>query len=130
MKKIGTQFNNTPLVVEKNNYTRKILKRIRFRLLAKNSAQKFYIKKLFFGATNIVKTNDKEKYVHSDYRVAFDGNLVMNLLEVLMIEVDNSSLSHTDNLKYEFLILSEVDTFGINRSFGAPERKFLLILAN
>ena len=66
--------------------------------------------------------------MHSGYGIAFDGNLVMNLLEVLMIGVDNSSSSHSDNLKYEFLILSEVDTFGINRSFGAPERKLLLIL--
>ena len=35
---------------------------------------------------------------------------------------------HTDNLKYDFLILGEGDTFGINGSFGAAGKKKLLIL--
>ena len=38
-----------------------------------------------------------------------------------MFGIDNSSTSHTDNLKNDFLILGEGDTFGINGSFGAPE---------
>ena len=29
--------------------------------------KKFPIKNCLFGATNIVKNSDKEKYVHSDY---------------------------------------------------------------
>ena len=40
-----------------------------------------------------------------------------------MFGVDNSSSSHTYNLKNDFLILGEGDTFGINGSFGAPEKK-------
>ena len=38
--------------------------------------------------------------------------------------VDNSSSSHIDNLKSDFLVLGEGDTFGINGSYGAPEIKF------
>ena len=37
------------------------------------------------------------------------------------IGFDNSSLSHADNLKNNFLVLGEWDTFDINGSFGAPE---------
>ena len=36
--------------------------------------------------------------------------------------VKNSSSSHTDNLENDFLILGEGDIFGINGSFGAPEK--------
>ena len=39
-----------------------------------------------------------------------------------MFGVDNSSLSHTDNLKNNSLILGEEDAFGINGSSGAPEK--------
>ena len=40
-----------------------------------------------------------------------------------MFGIGNSSASHTDNLKNDFLILGKGDTFGINGSFGAPESK-------
>ena len=33
-------------------------------------------------------------------------------------------MSHADNHKNNFLVLGEGDTFGINRSFGAPEKMF------
>ena len=43
---------------------------------------------------------------------------------VIIFWVDNSSSSHTDNLKNDFIILGEGPTFGINGSFGASEKKF------
>ena len=43
---------------------------------------------------------------------------------VIIFGVDNSSSSHADNRKNNFLVLGEVDTFDINGSFGAPEKKF------
>ena len=45
-----------------------------------------------------------------------------------MFVVDNSSSSHTDNLKDDFLILGEGPLFGINGRFGASEKKLILIL--
>ena len=38
-----------------------------------------------FGATNIVKNSDKEKYVYTGYGTTFDsaGVLIMTLLEML-----------------------------------------------
>ena len=44
--------------------------------------------------------------------------------------VDNSSSSHSDNHKNNFLILGKDPTFGINRSFGAPEKKYDFSKAN
>ena len=86
-----------------------------------------------FGSTNIVKDNYKEKYVYSGFGVVFDedgrwsfGNDFAR--NVIIFGIDNSSTTHTDNLKNDFLILFEGNTFGINGSFGAPEKKLILIL--
>ena len=38
--------------------------------------------------------------------------------------VDNSSSSHTDNRKDKFLVLGEGLTYGIDGSFGLPEKMF------
>ena len=60
------------------------------------------------------------------YGIAFDGKGSWSFNEnstrnTIIFGVDNSSLSHTDNLGKE-------DTFCINESFGAPEKKLILIL--
>ena len=73
---IGIQFNNTPLVVEQKNYTIKILNvyivydRDNW---PKIPLRNFTIKNCLFGANNIVKNSDKEKYVYRGYGITFDG---------------------------------------------------------
>ena len=65
--------------------------------------------------------------VFSSYAIAFDekgecsfdNNTAGN---VKIFDVDNSSSSHADNLKNNFLVLGEGDAFGINGSFGAEGR--------
>ena len=74
--KIGIQFNNTPLVIEENNYKTKILNvYIVYGLYnwPKILLRNFTIKKFLFGATAMVKNIDKEKFVPSGYAIAFDG---------------------------------------------------------
>ena len=66
--------------------------------------------------------------MYSCYRIAFDGKGEWSFGDgfarnVIIFGVDSSSPSHTDNLKNDFLILGEGNTFGINGSFGAPEKK-------
>ena len=78
------------------------------------------------GSTNIVKNGDKEKRVYSGYGITCNGagswkfgnDFARN---VVIFAVDNSSPSHTDNHKNNFLVLGESATYGINRSFGSPE---------
>ena len=126
--KIGIQFNNTPLVVEKNNYTTKIVNvYIVYDLdnWPKSPLRNFTIKNCLFGATISVKHNDKEKYGYSGCGIAFDGKGYWNFNDdyarnAIIFGVDNSSSSCTDNLKNHFLILGLGDTFGIHGSFGAP----------
>ena len=88
----------------------------------------FFFFFFFFGVTNIEKNSDKEKYVYSGYGIAFDGkgqgssgnDLAKN---IIAFEVNNSSSSHTDNLKNEFLVLGGGPTFGINGRFSASEKE-------
>ena len=65
-KEIGMQFNNTSLVIEQNNYTSKIINVFIVYDLdncPNNLLRNFTLKSCLFGATNVVKTNDKEKYI-------------------------------------------------------------------
>ena len=67
--------------------------------------------------------------MYSGHRIAFDGKGEWSFdnghaRNVIILEVDDSLSSHADNLKCNFLMLGEGDTFGINGSFGAPEKKF------
>ena len=40
---------------------------------ARNRSKNLKFKNNLFGATNIVKNNDQEKYVYSGYGITFDG---------------------------------------------------------
>ena len=56
-----------------------------------------------FGATTIAKTNDKENYVYSGYRIAFDGKGFWSFgnddaRNVVIFVVDTSSSSHIDKI--------------------------------
>ena len=60
-----------------------------------------------FVATNIVKSSDKEKWLYSDYGIAFDGERLWNFgkdlaRNVVVFGLDNILSSHTDNGKNKF----------------------------
>ena len=100
----------------------------------RSPANSSIFKNCLFGATNIVENSDKEKYVYSGYRITFDsasswsfGNDIGG--NVIIFGVDNSSSSHSDNRKNNFLIFGEDPTFGINGSFGLPEKMFSINFA-
>ena len=96
---------------------------------SRNPTNNIKFKNCLLGATNIVKNSDKEKYVYSGNGItfdsagswSFDNDFARN---VIIFGVDNSSSSHADNSKNNFLILGEGPTCGINGSFGSLEEKF------
>ena len=129
---IGIIFDKDPLAVEQNNYLGKIVNvYIAYNLDAWpiNPINNFKFKNLSFGATNIVKNSDKEKHIYSGYGItfdsagswSFDNDFAGN---VIIFGIANSSSSHSDNRKNNFLILGGAPTYGINGSFGSPEKKF------
>ena len=51
---------------------------------------------------------------------SFDNNFAKN---IILLGVNNSSSSHSENWKNNFLVLNEVPTYGINGSFESPGKK-------
>ena len=93
----------------------------------------FTLKRCLSGATNIVKNSDEEKYVYSGYGIGFDEKYEWRFgngyaRNIIIFGVDNSSSSRTNNLKNNFLKLGDGDTFGINGSFGSPEKNTLVLI--
>ena len=69
--------------------------------------------------------------MYSGYEIAFGGKDSWSFNDefarnVMIFGVDHSSSFHTDNLKNEFLILGERNTFSINGSFGAKEKNIYI----
>ena len=99
------------LAVEQNNYLAKIVNvYIVYELYTwpRNPSNNFKFKNCLFGATNIVKISNKEKYVYSGYRITFDSASSWSFDDdftrnVIIFGVDNSSSSHSDNHKKNFL---------------------------
>ena len=70
------KFDKDPLAVEQNNYlTKNVNVYLVYELNAwrRNPTNNLKFKNCLFGATNIVKNSDKEKYVYSGYRIIFDS---------------------------------------------------------
>ena len=81
--------------------------------------------------TNIVKNNDKEKRVYSGSGITFDGACSWNFgndfaKNVVIFVADNSSSSHANSCKNNFLLLGEGPSDGINGSFGSLEKTFCI----
>ena len=87
----------------------------------------FTLKNCLFGVNNIIKSSNKEKYTYSGQGIAFDGKGEWSFgndpaRNIIIFGVHNSSSSHTDNLKNDFLMSGDSPNFGVNGRFGASEK--------
>ena len=105
--KVGIKFDKGPLAVEQNNYATKIVN-----AYIVDGLDTWKFENCLFSGTAIVKISDKEKWVYSGYGIAFDGAGSWNFgndfsKNDIIFSVDNSSSSHADNHKNNFLVLGE-----------------------
>ena len=75
-----------------------------------------HFKYWLFGANNILKNSDKKKYVYSGNGITFDSASSWSFdnefaRNFIIFGVDNSSSSHSDNRRNNFLILGGRPTF-------------------
>ena len=71
---MGIKFDKDHLAVEQNNYMTKIINVYTVYDLAAwpgNPTNNFKFKNSLFGATNMVKNSDKEKYIYSGQGITF-----------------------------------------------------------
>ena len=129
---MGVKTDKDPSIVEQNNYVNKIVTvYILYDLdtWARNPTNSFKFKNSLFDATSIVKNSDEEKYVYNGYGITFDSANSWSFNKdtarnVIIFGVHNNSSSHADSHKSNFLVLGEGPAYGINGSFGSPEKKF------
>ena len=86
-----------------------------------------------FGTTKLTRNVDKSKFTYNGWGIALDGKIFCSFdgdtaRNVLIFGVDNSSSSHIDNPKNNFLVLGEGLTEGINGSFGTAEKRLVSTL--
>ena len=82
-----------------------------------------------FGTVKLERNTVKSKFAYNGWGIAFYGEGSWSFHNdfagnIVIFGVDNSSSSHTDNRKNNFLVLGEGPTSGINNSIGAAEKKF------
>ena len=112
------EFDKDLLAVEQNNYLTKIVNVYNVYELnawSRNPTNNFKFKNCLFGATNIVKNSDKEKYVYSGCWITFDSAGFWSFdndtaRNVIVFGVDNSSSSHSDNCKNNLILISVKET--------------------
>ena len=94
----------------------------------------FYIlKKSLFGIFKLTRNADKGKFTYNGRAIAFDEKGYWSFhndtaRNVVIFGVGNSSSSHFDNPKNNFLALGDGPTEGINGSVGSAGKKIVFTL--
>ena len=75
-----------------------------------NSSNNFPLKNCLFGTVKLVRNAIKSKFIHNGREILFAGEDIQSFdkdsaRNVVTFGVDNSSSSHTDNQKSNFLVL-------------------------
>ena len=82
-----------------------------------------------FGATYIRQNSDKSKRVYTGYGTVLVGGDSLSFgsdfaRNIVIFGVDNTSWSHADNCKNNFLLLSDSPTYDDNDVLGQQRKKF------
>ena len=113
---MGIKFDKDPLAIEQIDYLTKIVNAYivyELEVWSKTTFRNFTLKCCLFGASNILKNSDKEKYMYKRYGIAFNGKGKQSFendysRNVIIFGVNNSLSSHADNIKKEIrLVLPE-----------------------
>ena len=82
---------------------------------------------VFFSTVKLTRNADKSKFTWNNRAIAFDRDGFWSfdnrtIRNAAIFSVNNSSASHTDNRKNNFLVLDEGSTYGINDNTGESEK--------
>ena len=130
--RVNVKFNNSVLVQINfsslySNFILSLYIVYQLNNCPRNPTNNFHLKNCLFGTLKLVRNAIKSKFTYNGRGIAFEGLRSFGTdfaSNVVIFGVDNSSSSHTNNKSYNFLVLGEEPTAGINGSIGAAERKF------
>ena len=88
-----------------------------------------------FGTVKLARNTIKSKSTNNSWEIAFDGESSWSFgyefaKNVVIFSIDNSSSSHTNNQKSNFVLLGEGSTDVINDSTGVVEKNLVLKFAS
>ena len=99
----------------------------------RNITNNYALKIDFFGTVKLLRNAIKSKFIYKSWGLAFNWEGLWSFgnefaRNVVFFGVDNSSLSHNNNRRHNFLLLHEGPTDGINDGTGTAEKKLVLSL--
>ena len=94
----------------------------------RSTTNNFTLKNCSFDAVRLMGNADKNKFTCNGQEIEFDRKDIWNYendfaRNVLIFGVDNTSSSHTDNQKNNFVVLGEGPTKDMRDRAGAAEKK-------
>ena len=88
------------------------------------------LKDCLFGAVNLTKNAEPDKYFYSGYGIEFDSGLLFAYpgfhwgKNVVVFGVENNSSVRLDNNEKDILVLGEDPTQGLDGTTTKPEAKY------
>ena len=127
--KLNLKFNNSVLVQIffsslYSNFILNLYIAYELNTWPRNPVSNFTLKNRLFVTIKLVRNAIKCKFIYNGWGIAFDREGLRSFVarNVVIFGVDNSSSSHTDNWKNNFLVSGEGPTQNINDSTGAAEK--------
>ena len=127
--KLNLKFNNSVLVQIffsslYSNFILNLYIAYELNTWPRNPVNNFTLKNRLFVTIKLVRSAIKCKFIYNGWGIAFDREGLRSFVarNVVIFGVDNSSSSHTDNWKNNFLVSGEGSTQNINDSTGAAEK--------
>ena len=132
------KFNNSVLVQKffsslRSNFILNLYVVYELNAWPRDPTNNFPQKNCLFGTVKLVRNADNSKFTYNSRGIAFDGERSWSFgndfaRNVVIFRFGNSSSSHTNNRKDNFLVLGEGPTQGINDSTGSAEKNLVLIV--
>ena len=141
----GNHFQQNKVIIPNNNNVINIYCVYKIDPIASARDDTFTIQNALFGAVEITKNADTSKYNYKEYGICFDegrtfskGN-INNGRNVLIFDVDESSLVHANNKANNIYVMGDLFVQGINdttlyaekvysQNFSQASKKFVLSL--
>ena len=132
--RVNLTFNNSVLMQKSFfslycNFILNVYMAYELNTSAHNPANNFTLKNCLFRTFKLERNTIKSKFTYNGREIAFDGEGSWSFgndfaRNFLIFGVNNSSSSHTDNRKSNFLVLGEGPTQGITDTTGAVEKNY------
>ena len=141
----GNDFQQNKVIIPNNNNVTNIYCVYQIEPISSSRDNTFTVQNVLFGAMQITKNADTDKYKYKGYGICFDGGGLFSIgninngRSVIIFGVHENSVIHSNNKENNIFIMGDAFVQGINdttlyaekmysRNFTQPSTKFVLSL--